>query len=171
MQNMRLFLLTLLIFASQAFGRDYSDMIEGKNISWELTPESLMLDLQTDKTVVWFGVLKQNATFKNDLGVTMAMFLFENHRIVNAGPESLNEPLQVKKAGVGHFVVSLEFKNLKPDEVRSNMLDKLKDPQYAIVVGQPRQLGKFGAGVPAVMLYIDKMELSDEMVVQFEAGK
>ena len=51
------------------------------------------------------------------------------------------------------------------------MLDKLKDPQYAIVVGRPAQLGKFGAGVPAVMLYTDKMQLSDEMVVQFEAGK
>ena len=168
---MRSFLLSFLIFASQAHGRDYSEMIEGKDISWELTPEAVMLNLQTDKTIVWFGVLKEDVVFKNNLGVTMAMFLFENHRIENSSPASLNEPLRVTKSGAGHFVVSLEFKTLEPDEVRSNMLDKLKHPQYAIVVGQPVQLGEFGSGVPSVMLYTDKMELSDEMVVQFEASE
>jgi hypothetical protein len=146
-------------------------MIEGKDIAWNLTPDLLMANFQPDKTVVWFGVLKENVVFKNDQGTTMALFLFENHQMKNSSPASLNEPLLVRKSGAGNFVVYLEFKTLEPDEVRSNMLDKLKHPQYAIVVGRPAQLGEFGAGVPSVMLYTDKMELSDEMVVQFEASE
>lgn len=70
----RLILLALLVFVSQAYGRDYSDMIEGKDISWELTPELLMLNLQPDKTIVWPGVLQENVTFKNILGFTVSYF-------------------------------------------------------------------------------------------------
>ena len=169
--SMRFLFLTLLIVVSPAQGRDYSDMVEGKDISWDLTPDSLMVDFQPGKTVAWFGVLKEKVVFKNDQGVTMALFLFENHRMINSHPASLNEPLRVDKSGAGFFVVYIEFETLEPDEVRAKMLDKLKHPQHAIVVGRPAQLGKFGSGVPSVLMHTDKMNLSDEMVVLFEASE
>jgi hypothetical protein len=163
------FITFLVLFAltAKVGAKDYTDVLDGKEVSWDVTAQDLFRNLRTDINVVWFGKVKQRVVFQNQQGTTVAMWLCEQHRFKNPGVEALKEPLEVIDSGSGHFVVSLQLPTLSPEQAYENILSKVKEPSYIVLQGRPVQIGEFKGGIPAIMLDARKTYISDEILVNF----
>jgi hypothetical protein len=161
-----LFALTAKVGAKD--NKDYADVLDGKEVSWDVTAQDLIRNLRTDINVVWFGEVKQRVVFRNQQGITVASWLCEQHRFKNPCGEALKEPLEVIDSGSGHFVVSLQFPTLSPEQAYENILSILKEPSYVVLQGRPIKIEEFEGGIPAIMLNVTgKMYISDEILVNF----
>ena len=163
----RVIAVLMLLVASAAYSKDYSRLLAGQHISWGITANDMQHDLRRDKTVFWLGVVKRVIVARNASGITTVTWLCEQHPFLKRGGISAVEPLEVKSRPAGFFVVSMLMPTLSPDEVRRNTLDKLKEPQYLLLVGAPEQVGKFKGGVESVTMHADQFQISDEMLVRF----
>lgn len=163
----RVIAVLMLLVSSAAYSKDYSGMLAGHDISWSITANDMQHDLRRDKTVFWLGVVKRVMVARNPSGKTTVTWLCEQHSFLKRGNSAAIEPVEVKSRPTGFFVVSMLMPSLSPDEVRRNVLDKLKEPQYVLLVGSPEQAGKFKGGVESVMMHADQFQISDEMIVRF----
>lgn len=164
----RVIAVLMMLVASAAYSKDYSKLLAGQNISWNVTANDMRRDLRRDKTVFWFGVVKKTVVLRNVNGKTTISWLCEQHPFLNRSASAAVGPIEVMSRSAGFFVVSMVMPTLSPEEVRKKVLDKLKEPQYMLLVGSAERVGKFEGGVESVMMHADQFQISDEMVVTFE---
>lgn len=164
----RVIAVLMMLVASAAYSKDYSNLLAGHKISWDVTAKDMQHDLRQDKTVFWFGVVKRIVVSRNANGKTTISWLCEQHPFLKRSASAAVEPIDVMSRPAGFFVVSMVMPTLSPEEVRRKVLDKLKEPQYMLLVGSPEQVAKFKGGVESVMMHADQLQISDEMVVRFE---
>lgn len=159
------FLVTLILSTTPIYGDEYSDLYEGKDIVWNITPNNLIKNWISNVNILWMGKTKEIIVKSTPKGETEVRWLLSHHSFLKSGSKALQEPFILKKNSSGYFLITVIF-SLTTKQVEDEVLKLYREPYFIIVSGKPVQIGDY-QGTQYIQIEPQIYYMSDSFSLNF----